>query len=109
MFTVSEICLRFPKYVYGFRNMWTVSDIYVPYPGVGSHAPSAPDASCQAPKTPTFALLPFMVTKVTKGAVGGLPVMDSQVQCAVVTLVISNCLKKLSCPSVYFVRQPVSR
>ncbi len=25
-------------------------------------------------------------------------VMDTQVQCAVVTLVISNCLKKLSCP-----------
>jgi hypothetical protein len=24
--------------------------------------------------------------------------MDTQVQCAVVTLVISNCLKKLSCP-----------
>ena len=36
-------------------------------------------------------------------------VMDIQVQCAVVTLVISNCLKKLSCPSVYFVLQPVSR
>ena len=36
-------------------------------------------------------------------------VMDTQVQCAVVTLVISNCLKKLSCPSVYFVLQPVSR
>ena len=31
--------------------MWTVSDIYVPYPGVGSHAPSAPGASCQAPVT----------------------------------------------------------
>jgi hypothetical protein len=39
MFTVSEICLRFPKYVNGFRNMDTVSEIcgrspilYVTYP-----------------------------------------------------------------------------
>ncbi len=36
-------------------------------------------------------------------------VMDMQVQCAVVTLVVSNCLKKLSCPLVSFVLQPVTR
>jgi hypothetical protein len=45
MFTVSEICLRFPKYVYGFRNMFTVSEIYLTYPGVGCLA------SCHAPVT----------------------------------------------------------
>ncbi len=39
-------------------------------------------------------------------------VMDMQVQCAVVTLVISNCLKKLSCPLVSVcieAGKPVSR
>jgi hypothetical protein len=29
IFTVSEIYLRFPKYVYGFRIMFTVSEIYI--------------------------------------------------------------------------------
>ena len=32
--TVSEICLRFPKYVFGFRNMFTGSDICMTYPGI---------------------------------------------------------------------------
>jgi hypothetical protein len=33
-FTVSEICLRFPEYVYGFRNMFTVSEIYLMHTGI---------------------------------------------------------------------------
>ena len=57
IFTVSEISLRFPKFVFGFRNMFTVSDIYVTYPGVGSLRgdprrlrgdPQPPAASCHA-------------------------------------------------------------
>ena len=30
MFTVSDICLRFPKYVYGFRNILTYPGVAVP-------------------------------------------------------------------------------
>jgi hypothetical protein len=32
MLTVSEICLRFPKYIYGSRNMFTVSEIFLWFP-----------------------------------------------------------------------------
>jgi hypothetical protein len=60
MFTVSEIYLRFPKYVSGFRNMFTVFEIHVTYPGVGSLRgdprrlrgyPQPAGASCHAPVT----------------------------------------------------------
>ena len=30
VFTVSEVCLRFPKYVYGFRNILTYPGVAVP-------------------------------------------------------------------------------
>jgi hypothetical protein len=49
VFTISELCLRFPKYVYGFRNMFTVSEIcgrfskyihiYIPVEGVFGGTP----------------------------------------------------------------------
>jgi hypothetical protein len=50
MFTVSEICLRFPKYISGFRNIFDVSRCRESPggpPSVAGGAP-APGASCHA-------------------------------------------------------------
>jgi hypothetical protein len=64
--TVSEICLRFPKYVYGIRNIFTVSEICLRFPKYvygfryicdvsrcreSPGGPPDPGASCHAPVT----------------------------------------------------------